>query len=155
LDDGSHFSRSDAEEVAQDALLNALRSLDSYRGEAAFSTWLYAITVNICRNYLRKRRRQERVQWLYQGLVELFEDSPKTEESYVSQETRSNLFEAVNALDEKHRLPVILRYYHEYSILEIAQILDVPEGTVHSRLNNARNQLRLSLQKDESKETDV
>jgi RNA polymerase sigma-70 factor (ECF subfamily) len=45
-------------------------------------------------------------------------------------------------MDEKHRIPIVLRYYHDLSIVEIANILGIPEGTVHSRLNTARMQLR-------------
>jgi len=48
-------------------------------------------------------------------------------------------------MDEKHRIPTVLRYYHELSVAEIAEILQIPEGTVHSRLNTARKQLHVIL----------
>jgi len=61
-------------------------------------------------------------------------------------EADAAVWRAVNALGEKHRLPVILRYYHGFSTAEIAQLLDLNEGTVHSRLNTARERLRHALQ---------
>jgi RNA polymerase sigma-70 factor (ECF subfamily) len=57
-----------------------------------------------------------------------------------------NLFDIVQSLNEKHRLPVILRYYHNCLVAEIAQILDIPEGTVHSRLNTARKKIRNQIE---------
>jgi RNA polymerase sigma-70 factor (ECF subfamily) len=143
LDDGSDNGQADAEEVTQDALLAALRSLDSYRGEASLSTWLYSITINLCRNRLRSRQRKVRLRQLFQALTTPLDETPRHPETTVIQlEASADLLGAVNALDEKHRLPVILRYYHECSVAEIAQMLDLPEGTVHSRLNKARQKLK-------------
>jgi RNA polymerase sigma-70 factor (ECF subfamily) len=67
------------------------------------------------------------------------------EETIIQNEANSGLLQAVQALNEKHRLPVILRYYHDLSVNDIAQILDIPAGTVHSRLNKARQQLKSSV----------
>lgn len=146
LDDGRGDSRADAEEATQDALISALNALGSYRGQAALSTWLYAITVNICRNRLRARRRWARIQNLIQRLWLSDEDDHTSAENLLeSRETHDNLLKAVNGLKEIHRLPLILRYYHDLSIHEIAQILDLPEGTVHSRLNTARARLKIYL----------
>jgi RNA polymerase sigma-70 factor, ECF subfamily len=149
LDDGSGLGSADAEEVAQDTFLRALRSLDTFRGESSLATWLYSITINLCRNVLRSRRRREHLQRLFQALVEFGEDhSHTTEERVVHHEATDRVLKAVFALNEKHRLPVILRYYHACSVREIAQILDVPEGTVHSRLNTARSQLKIRLEEE-------
>jgi RNA polymerase sigma factor (sigma-70 family) len=143
LDDGSQNGSADAQEATQDALMAALRSLDTYRGEAKLSTWLYAITVNLCRNRLRSRKRREKMRKLFERLTTPIDDAPARPEKIVLQkQAASGLFEIVQTLNEKHRLPVILRYYHECSIAEIARILDIPEGTVHSRLNTARKRLK-------------
>jgi RNA polymerase sigma-70 factor (ECF subfamily) len=147
LDDGSQNGRADAQEATQDALLAALRSLDSYRGEAKLSTWLYSITVNLCRNRLRSRKRRERVRRLFERLTTPIDDAPpQPENAVIQKQAKTGLFEIVQSLNEKHRLPVILRYYHEYPVAEIAQILDIPEGTVHSRLNTARKRMRNQLE---------
>lgn len=146
LDDGSQNGSADAQETTQDALMAALRSLDTYRGEAKLSTWLYSITVNLCRNRLRARQRRERVRSLFERLTTPIDDDPSRPEDVVIQkQANSSLFNIVQSLNEKHRLPVILRYYHDCSVAEIAQILDIPAGTVHSRLNTARKKMKQSL----------
>jgi RNA polymerase sigma-70 factor (ECF subfamily) len=136
----------EADEAAQDALLAALKALDSYRGEAAFSTWLYTITLNVCRARLRKRQTAER---LFRTLKTFFwpaADKPRLpEENAILSETEADVWRAVNELDEKHRLPIILRYYHDFSTDEIARMLTINEGTVRSRLHTAREQLRVRL----------
>ena len=154
LDDGSQNGSADAQEVTQDALLAALRSLDSYRGEARLSTWLYSITVNLCRNHIRARHRRERVRNLFERLTTPIEDAPsQPEDVIIRKQTDSSLFSIVQSLNEKHRLPIILRYYHDCSVSEIAQILDIPEGTVHSRLNTARKKVRNCLESEKNKES--
>jgi RNA polymerase sigma-70 factor (ECF subfamily) len=154
LDDGSENGPADAEEITQDALLKALKSLDSFRAEAALSTWLYAITINLCRNRLRSRRRRRRMQQAFQDLTSLVMNKPKKPEEIVTtNEADTNVLLAVYALNDTHRIPVILRYYHACSIQEIAKILKVPEGTIHSRLNTARNQLKYTLQSELRNET--
>ena len=154
LDDGSQIGSADAQEVTQDALLSALRSLDSYRGEAKLSTWLYSITVNLCRNHIRTRNRRERVRNLFERLTTPIEDAPsQPEDVIIRKQADSSLFSIVQSLNEKHRLPIILRYYHDCSVAEIAQILDIPEGTVHSRLNTARKKMRNCLESEKNKES--
>lgn len=153
LDDGSQNGSAEAQEATQDALLAALRSLDTFRGEAKLSTWLYSITVNLCRNRLRARQRRERIRNLFERLTTPIDDLPSRPESVlIRKQTEANLFEIVQALNEKHRLPVILRYYHECQVAEIAQILDIPEGTVHSRLNTARKRIRDQYENYKEKE---
>lgn len=143
LDDGSESSHADAQEATQDALIAALRSLDSFRGEAKLSTWLFSITVNLCRNRLRSRQRRERIRRIFKTLTTPIDESPsRPEDVIIKKQADSNLFEVVQSLNEKHRLPIILRYYHDCSTSEIAQILDIPVGTVHSRLNTARKRMK-------------
>jgi RNA polymerase sigma-70 factor (ECF subfamily) len=152
LDDGSQNGRADAQEATQDALLAALRSLDSYRGEAKLSTWLYSITMNLCRNRLRTRKRRKRVRRIFKRLTTPIDTTPtQPENALIQKQANSNLFDIVQSLNEKHRLPIILRYYHNCSIAEIAQILDIPEGTVHSRLNTARKKMRNQLESKKNK----
>ena len=136
----------EADEAAQDAFVAALDALDSYRGESAFNTWLYAITLNICRDRLRRRRTWERLKQTLRAVFQLKgEDPVPPEETILRNEADAALWEALQSLDEKHRLPMILRYYHDFPIAEIAQILRINEGTVHSRLYTARERLRVVL----------
>lgn len=150
----------EAEEATQDSLVAAINALDSYRGDSAFTTWLYAITLNTCRARLRKHRSRAR---LMETLRSIFRLAGETvlhpEEAAIRSEADAAVSRAVNSLDEKHRLPVILRYFNELSVAEIARLLDISEGTVHSRLFTARERLRAMLRPDhfahtEPQETD-
>jgi len=67
------------------------------------------------------------------------------EETVIQNEKDAALWKALQAMDEKHRLPLVLRYYHDLPIAEIAQILNINEGTIHSRLHVGRERLRLAL----------
>ncbi len=138
----------DAEDAAQDALVAALLNLDKYRGEAAFTTWLYAITLNVCRKHLNRQRRGERLLALLQGIFHLRGEPPagRPEEVTLRTEVNTDLARALRSLDEKHLMPVVLRYYHDLPVAEIARLLGLSEGTVHSRLFTARERLRLALQ---------
>lgn len=136
----------DAEEITQDTFLAALRALDKYRGDSTFTTWLYRITVNTCLNHLRKRQAKGRLLQAIQSLSHLMGMSPTHPEEIVIQgENNANLWKAVNTLDDKHRLPIILYYYHDITVSEIAGVLGVREGTVLSRLYTARERLRAKL----------
>ena len=136
----------DAEEATQDTFLAVLRALDKYRGDSTFTTWLYRITVNVCRSQLRKRQAKARILQMLQSLSRLMGVSPTHPEEIVIQgENNAVLWKAVNTLDEKHRLPIILYYYHDLSVTEIAGVLGLREGTVLSRLYTARERLRAEL----------
>jgi RNA polymerase sigma-70 factor (ECF subfamily) len=139
----------DANEAAQDAFISAVNGLDSYQDFTTFKAWLYTITVNVCRSRLRKTNTLEslkntlriafRVQ--SQGL-------PSTEEQVIQNEKETALWKAIGKLNDKHRIPLVLRYFNDLSVVEIAEILDTREGTIHSRLHFARERLRVELEKE-------
>ena len=133
----------EAEDVTQETLLAALRSLDSFRGTSSLTTWLYSITVNICRTRLQRHKRREGLIEILRGISRIYSTrQPTVEEEAIQNEYADDLWHAIHNLDEKHRIPIVLRYYHDLSVAEIAHILQIPEGTVHSRLNIARRKLR-------------
>ena len=136
----------EADEAAQDTFVSALSALRSYRGDAAFKTWLYAITMNVCRGRLRQRRTKDRLQQVMQAIFQVTRpDAEHPEIVVASREADEAVRKAVRALDEKLQLPIILRYEHELPIAEIAQVLCVSERTVHTRLRAAHDQLRHTL----------
>jgi RNA polymerase sigma-70 factor, ECF subfamily len=139
----------EAEEATQDALLAALRSLDSFRGASTLKTWLYSITANICRTRLQQARRRSRLAKILGAILRLG-SSPTVEEDAMRRESDQSLWRTIHSMSEKHRIPIVLRYYHDLSVAEIAQILQIPEGTVHSRLNTARKQLHEVLKEGHS-----
>lgn len=133
----------EADEATQDALWRAMRALPSYRGDSAFTTWLYAITLNVCRGRLRQRRARERWFGPLQALFQL--QPPGPEEIAAQNETAAATWQAVHALREEWREVIVLRYYHDLPIADIARIAGVSERTVHSRLSAAHDRLRVSL----------
>ncbi len=139
----------EAEDATQDSLLAALRSLDSFRGVSSFTTWLYSITVNLCRTRLQRRKRREHLTRILGGILRVH-GTPSVEENAIRSESDEALWRAVRRLDDKHRIPIVLRYYHDLPVAEIAAILQIPEGTVHSRLNIARRQLQVVLKEGRS-----
>jgi RNA polymerase sigma-70 factor (ECF subfamily) len=137
----------EANEAAQDAFISALNALERYQDNATFKAWLYTITLNTCRSRLRKRKTVEK---LRQTLIGIFrvqsQKHASPEETIIQNEKDAGLWQALQSMDEKHRLPLVLRYYHDLPITEIAQILNINEGTIHSRLHNGRERLRLALE---------
>ncbi len=130
----------EAEDATQEALLAALRGLDSFHGASSLKTWLYSITVNVCRTRLQRHKRHARLIKIL-GEILRIQRPPSVEEDAIQSESDQALWQAVHHMDAKHRIPIVLRYYHDLSVAEIADILQIPEGTVHSRLNTARRQL--------------
>jgi RNA polymerase sigma-70 factor (ECF subfamily) len=112
-------------------------------------TWLFSIAINACRGQLRQRKRRGNIQEGLEEVEEMTADrSERSPERRVIESQHSELiWGVVSSLDEKHRLPVILRYYHELSTEEIAKVLDINVGTVHSRLSNARARLMGELKR--------
>ena len=140
----------EADEATQDALVAALGKLSSYRGQAKFTTWLYTITLNVCRGRLRKRRSQARLAQALQALYRLTgEPETRPEQKAIHNETHTRLWQAISALDDRRREAVILRYYHELSLQEIGQVLEVSERTVRTWLHTAHEQMRVMLASEE------
>lgn len=124
----------DRMDAVQEAVLRAWAKRDGLRNEAHFETWLTRILINECHNIQRARRR-----------VVALEGAP---EPAGREGVDVPLRDAVLALDEKLRLPVILYYMDGYGVAEVARILRVPEGTVKSRLRRARGELKDMLSEE-------
>lgn len=135
----------EAEDATQQTLIAAVLNFDRYRPGSNLRAWLYTIAVNTCRGHLRKRKTLQTLMTSLQAIRSLASSPPTPEESILQSEADSQLWCAVNALNERHRLPIVLRYVHGLSIREIAQVLDVKEGTVHSRLHYACRKLEKHL----------
>jgi RNA polymerase sigma-70 factor (ECF subfamily) len=139
----------EAEESTQDVFIAAIHALDSYRGDSAFKTWLFSITVNVCRRRWRQRKARERLMQMLQSIFPLMHTNPvQPEDVLIRRENKAELWRAVNGLGEKYQLPLTLFYGHELSIAEIAQVLGIPVGTVLSRLHTARERLAVMLRNE-------
>ena len=135
----------EADEVAQDALVAALNRLASFRGEAALTTWLYAITLNLCRGRLRKRRSRERLSRLLSEFFSIHSETQHPEAQVQRIERDADLWSAIRRLTDSHREAIVLRYYHDLPIASISQMTGVSERTVHNRLRAAHERLRTML----------
>ena len=138
----------DASDVLQDAFLKVYDSINAFRQESAFETWLYRIVVNLSIDAVKKRKRQQ------ESMASLSEVSDVHQNQDIQQDPtrqaeRNELQEwvtqAVNSLSIKHRAVVILHELEGLSHPQIADILDCSEGTVRSRLHYARKRLRVLL----------
>ena len=138
----------DADDATQEVFLSALRGLDSFRANASLKTWLFSITINVCRSRLQRFKRRGRLVQILQSLFHLRSDQAHPESEAIQNEADAALWTAVHALDEKHRIPIVLRYYHDLPVADIAELLGIPVGTVHSRLNHARERLRVLLKEE-------
>ena len=138
----------DANEASQDAFIAMVNSLDSYQHFMTFKTWLYTITVNVCRSRLRKAKTIEKLANNLRAAFHIQSQGiPSAEEKVIQNEEEAVLWQAIEKLKDKQRVPLVLRYFNDLSIIEIAEILGTREGTIHSRLHFARERLRAELEK--------
>jgi RNA polymerase sigma-70 factor (ECF subfamily) len=140
---------SEAEDALQEIFLQVYKSLAGFvPGKAAFTTWLYRVTFNYCLNHRRKKR----------PLTLPLEDiSPALKSEFPGAELAEEeiLQQAVGKLTDKQRAVVILRYFWDLPYAEIAQILDVPLGTVKSRIDLALKTLRKVLEEGQTSKGSV
>ncbi len=146
----------DGADLAQEAFLKAWRSLPTFQEESSFSTWLYRLASNLCIDFLRKERRRKAAVTTI-SLDDDEDDSPPMEvadhrftpETEVERrELRAAMSRALHSLSDEHRQILILREVEGLSYTEIAEALELEEGTVKSRIARARISLRNILQKD-------
>lgn len=143
-------SAEDARDIVQDSFVKAYRNLGGFRGHSSLYTWLFRIVVNMSLSHRRKRKRK----WMRlmtpgpdrgdeagpAGLPDASAADPA--DPLVTAETEAIVQRALDDLDEEHRTVVVLRDIQHFDYHEIAEILDVPTGTVKSRLHRARLMLR-------------
>jgi RNA polymerase sigma-70 factor, ECF subfamily len=147
--------RAEAEDVAQEVFIQVFKSIDQFRQESKFSTWLYRVTVNHCKNrikYLarrhdRKREELNETSEQVNGVAQPSLRAGQPDRALEGIQMEVLLQEAIKSLDEEHREVVILRDIEDLSIEEICEITKLPDGTVKSRLHRARLALRKKLQR--------
>jgi RNA polymerase sigma-70 factor (ECF subfamily) len=134
-----------AEDAAQEAFIRAWQNLDRFRPQSSsanpFRNWVYRIATNAALDMLRRERPTSDI-----ADLPLASPNPGPEASLEDQQRSSQVHRAVLALSPASRSALILREYEGLSYQEIAETLEIPIGTVMSRLNHARRQLRQSLE---------
>src|SRR6185369_2532857 len=145
-------NREDALDIVQDTFTKAYQSLDKFKGDSSFYTWVYRIGVNLCIDHQRRESRYVQVTTdaddpgediAPPSAEDLERDQPF--EMAQSSEIGTRLVEAINELTPEHRAVILLREVDGLSYEEISQALDCPKGTVMSRLHYARRHLQSRL----------
>ncbi|WP_154439595.1 sigma-70 family RNA polymerase sigma factor [Tissierella pigra] len=152
-----HLSKNkqDADDLFQDTWIKVFSSIDSFDESKSFEGWLYTITLNCYRDKYRKAKR-----WLNR-IIDFNDTDTKNkilenaksklglpEEEYCEEEEKRKVQQAVDKLDDKYRLPLVLYHFKSLSYKEIGEMLEIPEGTVKSRINTARKKLKCILKED-------
>ncbi len=130
-----------ADDLSQEAFLRAYRGLANFEGRARFSTWIYRIAYNV---FLNHKTRSKRLDPMPEGMLER---APATDRRHSpgAHDLRRDLDRAIAALPERYRVVVTLFYLREFSYPEIAEMLDLPLGTVKTHLHRAKKLLRAEM----------
>ncbi len=147
----------DARDVVQEAFLRAYRGLRGFKGQAKFSSWLYRITLNLCRDWMRRERRAPIVS-VPEGTdpIELADDraSPveSVEDLVARREMSAAVARAMAELPEDQRAAIMLKEYHGLTFQEIADMLNCPLSTVKTRLYQGLSVLRRRLERQQTQD---
>jgi RNA polymerase sigma-70 factor (ECF subfamily) len=133
----------DAEDITQTVFVKAYEKLDSYDSAHRFFSWIYRIAVNESINYLRRRKRMDEYE---SGVSARDEITP--EENLRGGELSRVVGRAISSLKMDYRLVLVLRHFHDFTYVEIGDILQIPEKTVKSRLFTARQLLKDKLERE-------
>ncbi len=130
----------DAEDIVQETLLRVFRQIKTYRREASFQTWLTTITVNVCRDHLRRQklRRMLSLDWLQERADP---QKPSLADQVDQRLQNQALWQQVDRLEDKYRLPLLLIYREHLSADEAAQALGLPRRTLYAHLKAAYEEL--------------
>ena len=147
----------DAADVLQESMIKVFRHMDKFKGECRFDTWVYRIVVNTCNDMLRKTVSSKDTDSLNKTdiegdwMLDIPDPSPAPDEMLDSKETAARILFCLEQMSAEHKEMIVLRDIQGFSYEEISQILSCSEGTVKSRINRARQRLRiiLSEQNDE------
>ncbi|MFQ9297304.1 MAG: RNA polymerase sigma factor [Clostridia bacterium] len=133
----------DVYDAIQEALISIYKNYEKLENEKFFSTWATRIIINKCYDLLRKRKNN------IVPIDEFIENNPSMGQNDKYEIDESGIKQAMNFLNDDVKLIVVLYYYDNYSVKEISEIVNIPEGTVKSRLSTARKLLKQKLGKEE------
>jgi len=143
-------SDDEARDVSQEAFFKAFRALGSFKREARFSSWLYQIAMNLCRDRLRRRKGRSYVNLddVSEALEPALQERAAALDALESRDVARAVSAAIDGLSAEQREVVILKEYQGLTFPEIAEVLGVPLSTVKTRLYRALGQLRIELERN-------
>lgn len=133
-------SRAMADDITQETFIRMIRKIHLFDSEKPIEPWIYRITINITRNMIRKQK--------LISLIRMPSDTPRLKEvetTILENERKDDLWKEINQLSYKSKEVIILHFYSELTLVEVAKSLDIPLGTCKSRLNYALMKLRESM----------
>lgn len=133
----------DVQDIVQEVFIRVFRFLHKY-SHGKFTTWLYSITYNVTKDYFRKAQREKRKR---DRMMIHDKNDYIYEENWDLSEDAFILHRTIQMLDEKYRVPIVLFYFQDATIKEIAEIMNIGESTVKTRLKRGRERLKFALQK--------
>lgn len=143
----------DAMDLAQETFLKAWRNLGAFRGDAAFSTWLYRLCSNVCIDHLRREGKRKVIPLHTEDddgeerTIDVADLAPGPQERLEAADQRQQVADALQSLEPEYREALTLRVIHDMSYADIADVLQVREGTVKSRIARAREKMRQAMEK--------
>lgn len=144
-------NRHEAEDLAQEAFVKAYINIRSFNIQMKFSTWLYRIATNLCIDRLRKKKPDYYLDAEIAGTegltmhAQIASENELPEEKLEHIELQESIQEEIMRLPEKYRSVIILKYIEELSLKEMSEILDLPIGTIKTRIHRGREALRKQL----------
>src|SRR3954468_399109 len=144
-------NRHEAEDIAQEAFIRAYVNIRSFNQDLKFSTWLFRIATNLCIDRLRKKKPDYYLDAEVAGTEgltmysQISSESPLPETEVESLELQETVQKEILKLPEKYRSAIVLKYMEDMSLNEISEILDLPLGTVKTRIHRGREALRQQL----------
>lgn len=127
----------EAEDATQETFIKAWKNLEKYDMDRKFSTWLFTVGSNLSKNIIRKRDR-----WSFIKKLPLIRGNSDPQSKIRKEERKETVREAVFDLNPKYRAPIIMRFWGEQTYEDISEILDIPEGTVKTRLHRGKKRLK-------------
>ena len=142
----------DATDAAQEVFIKVYRNIDRFEGKSSLSTWIYRITSNVCKDFLRKRTRTIQSVSIYESSeddddrpMEIKDSSPTPQEHMEITETQREVRKALDELPEEYKSVFVMYDLEGLSYDDISNVLQCPVGTIKSRLNRARKALKKNL----------
>src|SRR5215211_3852162 len=146
----------DAQDASQEVWIRVWRNMRTFRGESAFSTWLYRITVNTCLSMRQRESRRQDREYSGEEMPYLPEPSggdADPEAEALSAERREEIEAALGHVRAEHRAALVLRHMEGLSYAEIAEVLEVPDGTAKGWVSRGRAALLMALAQERSQES--